>query len=146
MLYLGSDHRGLELKEYIKEYLQKKKIKFVDLGNKIYEPEDDYPDFAKKVSKEVQKNPQKNRGILICGSGIGMSISANRFKKIRAGLALSYWMAEDGRREDDINILVLAANYTDPGTAIRILESFLKTGLEKSEKRIRRIKKIDQDL
>ena len=143
-IYLGADHRGVEIKEHIKKHLQERKINFLDLGNKTYDENDDYPDFAQKVSKAVQKNPQRHRGILICGSGIGMSIAANRFKGIRAGLCLSRWMAEDSRKEDDINILVLAANYTDPRTAVAITESFLKTKFENTEKRKRRIKKIEE--
>ncbi len=142
MIYLGADHRGFEIKEAIKEWLQKEKIKFSDLGNKIYDKNDDYPDFAKKVAKAVQKN-RGAKGVLICGSGIGMSISANRFKNIRAGLCLSRWMAEDGKKEDNINILVLAANYTDPNTAINIFKSFLNTKFENVEKRKRRLKKIE---
>ena len=80
---------------------------------------------------------------MICGSGIGMSIAANRFRNVRAGLCLSRWMAEDGRKEDDINVLCLAANYTDPGTAIAIVESFLKAKFENTERRERRVKKIE---
>ncbi len=142
MVYLGADHRGFELKETVKEWLKSQKIKLKDLGNEVYDKDDDYPDFAKKVAKAVQED-KKSKGILICGSGIGMSITANRFKNIKAGLCLSRWMAQDGRKEDDINILVLAANYTDPNTAIAIVESFLKTPFENIPRRKRRLKKID---
>ena len=144
MIYLGADHRGYQLKEAIKGWLKEKRLKFLDLGNEIYDEKDDYPDFGKKVAKAVQKNPKKDKGILICGSGIGMSIVANRFKEVRAGLCLSHWMAEDARKEDDINILVLAANYTDPNTAIVIVESFLKAPFENIERRKKRISKIDK--
>ncbi len=142
MIYLGADHRGFELKQAIKEWLKSQKIKFKDLGNEIYDKNDDYPDFAKKVAKAVQKD-KKSKGILICGSGIGMSIAANRFKNVLAGLCLSRWMAQDGRKEDNINVLVLAANYTDPNTAIAIVKEFLNTSFENIQKRKKRLKKID---
>ncbi len=143
MIYLGADHRGYQLKEEIKLYLKEKKIKFIDLGNDHYDENDDYVDFALAVAKKVSSE-KKSFGILICGSGIGMSIVANKFKNIRAGLCLSPWLVKDARKDDDINILCLAADYTDPGTAIRMVEVFLKTDFEKAERRIRRIKKIKE--
>ena len=104
MIYLGADHRGFYLKEAIKDYLTTRGIKWEDLGNQEYQEDDDYPLFARKVAQKVTRNPPEEKGILICGSGIGMSIAANRWKKVRAGLCLSGYMAEKGRKEDDINI------------------------------------------
>jgi len=143
MLYLGADHRGYYLKEKIKEYLLSQKQEFKDLGNLIYDQDDDYPDFAKKVAKAVQKNPQKDRGILICGTGVGMCIAANKFKNIRAGLCLSSWIVQKAREDDDINILCLAADLTDENTAFRIVHTFLKTQFLNETRYKRRLKKIE---
>ncbi len=141
MIYIGADHRGFELKEKIKEFFLKKGISFEDIGNEKYDKDDDYPVFSKIVAKKVLESNEK--GILICGSGIGMSISANRFKGIRAGLCLFPQMAELGRADDDINILVLAADLTDFKNVILIIDKFLETDFKKEEKYKRRILAID---
>lgn len=143
MLYLGTDHRGFELKEQIKKSLQEQGIAFEDLGNQQLEPEDDYTDFGLAVAKKVAESPEENRGILICGSGIGMSIIANRIKGVRAGLSLSPWMAEHGRQNEDINILVLASNISDTKVSLDIIQTFLKTDFLPEEKYIRRKKELD---
>ena len=83
MIYLAADHRGFKVKEELKKYLRNLGYNFEDLGNKIFDPADDYTDFAERVAKKVSRE-QENKGILICGSGIGMTIVANKFKKIRA--------------------------------------------------------------
>ena len=141
--YIAADHAGIEIKAFVKELFESRGHGVEDLGP-FNKDRVDYPDLAAKVCEAVLSNAN-SKGILICGSGIGMSIAANRFKDIRAGLCLSRWMAEDGRKEDNINILCLAANYTDPGTAIAIVESFLKTKFENIEKRKRRLEKIEKN-
>lgn len=143
MLYLGTDHRGFELKEQIKKILQEQGIAFEDLGNQQLEPEDDYTDFGLAVAKKVAENPEENRGILLCGSGIGMSIIANRIKGVRAGLSLSPWMAEHGRQNEDINVLVLASNISDLKVSQDIIQTFLNTTFLSEEKYIRRKKELD---
>lgn len=144
MLYLGADHRGFHYKEKIKEFLKKEGIPFKDLGNMVYDPEDDYPDFARKVAKKVAENPEKNRGILLCSSGIGMAIMANRYRKVRAGTCISSWLVEHGRQNDDINILVIAAEITDFQTVKNMIKKFLSTPFRNEEKYLRRIKKLDK--
>jgi len=144
MLYLGADHRGYYLKENIKEFLNSKKIKFQDLGNFIYDKNDDYPDFAKLVAKKVSQKPKANFGILICGSGQGVCIVANKYSQVRAALCLSSWMVQKARQDDAINILCLAADVTDPQTAFRIIKTFLKTHTSQDERYQRRLKKITQ--
>ena len=84
-IYLGADHRGYELKEKIKQYLLDKNYQVIDLGNNQYDAGDDYPDFAKLVGEKISVNSDIDRGILVCGSGIGMVIAANKFKGVRAG-------------------------------------------------------------
>ncbi|MFA5360582.1 MAG: ribose 5-phosphate isomerase B [Candidatus Paceibacterota bacterium] len=143
MIYLGADHRGYYLKEEIKKFFNKEEIEFEDLGNLEYDKEDDYPDFAKKVALKISSS-QKNKGVLICGSGIGMSIAANKFKGIRAGLCLSGYMAREAKKAIDINILCLAADLTDIATTKSIIDEWLKTSFKKEPRYLRRIKKIDQ--
>jgi len=142
MIYLGADHRGYNLKEDLKKFLEQEKIKFQDLGNLKYDEEDDYPDFAKKVAEKISSNSKKDKGILICGTGIGMSIVANKFKEVRAGLCLSGYMAKRAVEEDGINILCLAADITDAGTSEKIIKEWLKAKFKNEERYKRRIKKI----
>lgn len=141
MIYLGADHRGYNLKEELKKFLEQGKIKFKDLGNLEYDEKDDYPDFAKKVAEKISSNSKKDKGILICGTGIGMSIVANKFKEVRAGLCLSGYMAKRAAEEDDINILCLAADITDAGTSEKIIKEWFKAKFKKEERYKRRIKK-----
>jgi ribose 5-phosphate isomerase B len=142
MIYLGADHRGYNLKEEIKKVFEREKIKFEDLGNLEYNKEDDYPDFAKRVSEKISSNSEEDKGILICGTGIGMSIIANKFKKVRAGLCLSSYMAIRAVEEDNINILCLAADITDIKTSEKIITEWLKAKFKNEERHKRRIKKI----
>ncbi|MGE4554813.1 MAG: RpiB/LacA/LacB family sugar-phosphate isomerase [Candidatus Paceibacterota bacterium] len=144
MVYLGADHRGFYLKEKIKEFLKDKKVPFEDLGNLQYEKDDDYPDWGKKVAEAVSKNPQKNVGILICGSGLGMTIVANKFKGVRAGTVFSSYLTKRGKEEDDLNVFVLASDLTDESTAFRIIEEILKSKPKIEEKYARRVKKIEE--
>ena len=142
MLYIGADHRGFELKEAIKAHLNEEDVRFEDLGAVTLDQNDDYPDIAAIVAKKVNENPETNRGVLICGSGIGVAIAANKFRGIRCGLCLSGWMAEQGRSDDDINVAALAADITDPATARRIVAAFLATPFSAEERHQRRIKKV----
>ena len=142
MIYLGADHRGYNLKEELKKFLEQKKVKFQDLGNLEYDEEDDYPDFAKKVAEKISSNSKKDNGILICGTGIGMSIVANKFKEVRAGICLSGYMAKRAVEEDNINILCLAADITDTGTSEKIIKEWLKAKFKNEERHKRRLEKI----
>lgn len=144
VIYLGADHRGFSLKEKIKEWLKEKGYEIVDCGAETLNPNDDYPDFAAIVSKNVQKNSSNARGILICGSGVGMSITANRFKKIRAGLAINSDQIFEARKNDDINILCLASDFISEDFAKKIINVFLITPFESKEKYFQRIQKIDE--
>ncbi len=141
MLYLVSDHRGFKLKEKIKEYLDKNKIIFTDLGALKYDKDDDYPDFAKILALKILEN-KNNLGIALCGSGAGMSIALNRFKNIRAGLAFNPKMAEAQKQQDNINVLVIASDFTKESTAFLMVDKFLKTKFLKKQRYLRRIKKL----
>ncbi|MEI3356806.1 MAG: ribose 5-phosphate isomerase B [Clostridia bacterium] len=143
MIIIGSDHGGYKLKEEIKKYLEEKEIKYKDLGT--YEEESvDYPDIASKVSQEVQKN-KENQGILICRSGIGMSIVANKFKGIRCALCHNEYTAKYSRLHNNSNILAMGADDVDINEAIRILRMWLATNFEggRHEERIKLIEEIE---
>ncbi len=143
MIIIGSDHGGYKLKEEIKKYLEEKEIKYKDLGT--YEEESvDYPDIASKVSQEVKKN-KENQGILICRSGIGMSIVANKFKGIRCALCHNEYTAKYSRLHNNSNILAMGADDVDINEAIRILRMWLATNFEggRHEERIKLIEEIE---
>jgi ribose 5-phosphate isomerase B len=127
VIYLGADHRGFKLKEALKYYLKEQGYELADLGNAVYDKEDDFPDFAAEVAKKVSLAPEEARGILACGSGIGMAIVANKFRNVRAGLAMSPDQANAGRHDNNINILCLAADFTSEEDAKNIVRVFLAT-------------------
>ena len=142
MLYIASDHHGVALKKKLAAFCTRKGIAFQDLGPETMEPVD-YPDYAKKVVVQVQKNPRA-RGVLICRSGIGMLIAANRFSGIRAGSARTVKEAVRGRCEDKTNILVFAAGTLRATQAKTILTKWLATPFKPVTRYIRRIRKIEE--
>ena len=144
MIYLGADHRGFKLKEEIKKNLAEKKYDFLDMGNVKYDPDDDYTDFAKLVAEKVSEKPEENKGVLICGSGVGVDIAANKFHGVRSALADDVATAKQSREHDDTNVLSLPANEVDFELAKQILETWLTTPFSNGEKYKRRIGKIEQ--
>ena len=143
MIIIGSDHGGYKLKEEIKKYLEEKEIKYKDLGT--YDEESvDYPDIASKVSQEVQKN-KENQGILICRSGIGMSIVANKFKWIRCALCHNEYTAKYSRLHNNSNVLAMGADDVDINEAVCILRMWIATKFEggRHEERIKLIEEIE---
>jgi len=152
-IFIGADHRGFKLKNKIIEYLKQKKIRVEDMGNYEYDPEDDYPDFAKKVARAVLQNPKDFLGIVICGSGVGVSVVVNRFKGIRCALGFSEDQVKHAKENDHINVLALAADYfknddekNDQGIekAKKLVDAFIQIPPKMEEKYLRRIKKIDE--
>ncbi len=142
MIYLAADHRGFELKEKIKSWLLEWNLEFEDLGNDQPDPEDDYPDFARKVAEKLGEIGDK--GIVVCGSGVGMDICVNRFPKARCGLGYALGQTKAARNDDDINCLALAADFLDEEVAKEIIDVFLTTEFSKEEKKIRRIAKLSR--
>jgi RpiB/LacA/LacB family sugar-phosphate isomerase len=136
---IGSDHAGFALKEKIKEFLKANGYHFEDFGAHSEEASD-YPDFAKKVAEAVLSG--FDLGILICGSGIGMSIAANKFPGIRAAFCTSPEIAKASREHNNANILTLGARFIDEKTAIKIVKIFIETKFSGEERHIRRLKKI----
>ncbi|MBN1573873.1 MAG: ribose 5-phosphate isomerase B [Deltaproteobacteria bacterium] len=137
---VGSDHGGLDLKTIIVEELKKSGIEVLDVGTNSTESSD-YPDFAKKAVGLILKG-EAELGVLICGTGIGMSIAANRYKGIRAAVAWNEFMAKMARNHNDANILVLGGRVTGFELAKEILKVFLKESFDGGRHK-RRIDKID---
>ena len=144
MLFIGADHRGFQLKEKIKAWLEEWGYEFEDLGNEKLESEDDYNDYALRVADKLMadKGNRGDRGILTCGSGVGMSIAANRVFGVRCGLCTSVEQTVAARKEDDINCLALGAEYLTEGVAKQIVEAFLRTEFVPEERYLRRIAKL----
>jgi ribose 5-phosphate isomerase B len=145
MLYIGADHGGFKLKEQIKKYLQTPKITFKDLGNFKFVPDDDYPEYSFKVAKAVAKD-KKSSGILICGTGFGVCIAANKVKGIRAVTVRNVQEAKSARIHNDANVLCLSGWELKPEMAKKIIKVWLKTSFSKvarHQRRINQIKKIE---
>ncbi len=139
MIILASDHAGYPLKEEIKKFFNRENIIAIDVGCYSKEQLDDYPDFAKAANSKVVEDP-RNVGIYICGTGIGMSIVANRNPKIRAALCHNENFASFSRRHNDANVLCLSGRFTSARKAIKIVKVFLTTEFE-GGRHSRRIKK-----
>lgn len=144
IIYLGADHRGFALKEELKAYLADGGYDAIDMGNEIQEPGDDYPDFAAAVADAVSNNPIEDRGIVICGSGVGVDIVANKFIDIRSALALGEDQIKAARADDDVNVLALAADFIPADAAKSIVRAFLETAYDGAENHQRRIDKITE--
>ena len=138
-IFLSSDHAGYKLKELIKLYLIKKKLKFSDLGPNS-DTRVDYPDYAHKVAKKVKTN-KKNVGILVCGSGMGMNIAANRHKNIRAAQCFNLKSTKLSRLHNDANIITLGSRLLTNKNALNCVNVFLNTKFE-GGRHSKRIKKI----
>ena len=145
MIAIGSDHGGYKLKEEIKKYLDEKEIEYKDLGC-MDEERVDYPNIAKEVAKEVQSQ-KCEKGILICRSGIGMSIVANKFKGIRCTLCHNEYTAKYARLHNNSNILAMGADDVSINEAICILRMWLATEFEggRHQERINIIKEIERE-
>lgn len=137
---IGSDHAGFRTKERLKRYLENKRIKFEDLGTDSERPVD-YPDFAEKVAKKVAKS-RNNRGILVCGSGTGMAIAANKIKGIRAVAAYDTYSARMSRTDNDTNVLGLRGRAFPFKKITDIIDVWLKTPFSRKPRHKRRIIKI----
>ncbi len=140
-VYIGADHRGFNLKEKLKVWLKKKGYEVVDVGAYEFNEEDDYPDFGEKVAKEIAGN-REERGILLCGSGHGMDITANRFKEVRSILGFNLEVVKQGRLHEDANVLSLPADWVDEELAKEMVRMFLETEFFGEARHRRRIEKL----
>lgn len=153
-IYIGADHRGYKLKEKITQWLFEWGYNFEDLGADHLDPKDDYTLFAERVasvvsSLSVKATRGKNEnvfGILLCGSGVGVDIVANKYDAVRASVGISPSQVIAGRRDDNMNVLVIAVDFTDENSAQKMVKVFLETSFSKKErfkKRLEDIRKIE---
>ncbi|MGV3618209.1 MAG: ribose 5-phosphate isomerase B [Fimbriimonas sp.] len=138
---LGADHAGFELKQELSAEIAKLGYDVVDVGAHHYDALDDYPDFAQKVGEAVVAG-QADRGVVVCGSGVGASIAANKVAGVRAGLATDTYSARQGVEHDDVNVLVLGARITGIEVIREILKSFLAAEFSGEERHVRRLNKV----
>ena len=144
-IFLGSDHNGLELKNALKEFLERSGHQVVDEGSTKLNPEDDFPVFAAKtVNAMLGSDEADPLGILICGSGQGMCMAANRYKGIRSALCWNVAEAHAARNDDNSNILCLSARSTSVAEAEKIVSVWLTTPFAGAPRFIRRLKELDQ--
>ena len=143
MIALGCDHGGFELKQEIIQYLEDKEIPYKDFGCDSTKSVD-YPIYARKVGRAIQ-NGECEKGILICGTGIGISIAANKMKGIRAALCTDCFSAEATRQHNDANVLALGGRVVGTGLALKIVDTFLNTEFSHDERHERRIRLIESE-
>jgi len=141
-IFVGADHVGFKLKNRLVDELKKMGYEPIDVGPKTLDPADDYPDYAKPVAKAVSTGAVQ-RGILTCGTGLGMSYAANRFPKVRAALAWNEQVAELSREHGNSNVLVLPAQFVTEEQGVNILHKWLETDFAggRHERRIEKIEK-----
>ena len=167
MIYLAADHRGFKLKEAIKKALIKRGAAVdpvrsqtpqasaspladstsngvEDMGALAYDAADDYVDFAVAAARKIAENPSVHKGIFICGSGHGVDMVANKFRGVRAALCWNTREAEQSRRDDDANVLVLAADACDDAQAKEIVSVWLGTTFSGEDRHIRRLQKVEE--
>ena len=141
-ILVGADHAGFALKQKLMAELKRLGYDAVDVGPQTLDPADDFPDFAKPVAQAVSKGDVK-RGVLTCGTGLGMSYAANRYPKVRAAVAWNTEIAELARKHGDSNVLVLPARYVSEQEGLDILHKWLDTNFE-GGRHTRRVEKIDK--
>lgn len=144
-IYLASDHAGFELKNAVREHLFHKGYDIEDVGPETLDPTDDYPVYAFRVTTKMLGDEDDDvRGIMVCGSGQGMAIAANRVRGIRAVVAWNEEEAKASRHDDDANVLALAARFLDQDTAFRVSETFLEEPFSHAPRHKRRIEEIEE--
>ncbi len=141
-LFVGADHRGFALKEKLKPWLISLGHDVTDCGNTAYDEADDYPDFSFAVADRVTAEAE-SRGILICGSAVGVTIAANKVKGARCSSGISVEEVKRGRQDDDLNILALSGDFIDEVRAKELISVFLTTPFTGDERHVRRLKKIE---
>jgi ribose 5-phosphate isomerase B len=140
-IYVGADHAGFALKQALVAELRRLGYDPVDVGPATQDPADDYPDFAKPVAAAVSSG-EARRGVLTCGTGLGMAVAANRYRHVRAAVAWNPEVAELSRRHNDANVLVLPARFVSDAEGTAILRRFLETAFEGGRHQ-RRVEKLD---
>jgi len=144
VIYFGADHRGFDLKGKLAKNLQDQGYEVVDLGDKERNEDDDYVDFAAAVGAKVSADPDNGRGVVICGSGAGAAITANKFRRVRAAIGISNDQVYDARQHDDLNVLALAADFVSEEAAREMVRVFLTAPWNGGERYRRRLEKIGE--
>lgn len=142
-IYIGTDHHGYKDKELIVNYLKDMGQGVIDEGDEQLDPGDDFPNYALKVAKDVLASPADSKGILLCGSGQGMCMAANRFKGIRASLCWDENEAYSSRHDDDANVLCLSADKIAWPDMERMISTWISTPFSNEERYVRRINELD---
>lgn len=146
-LYIAADHRGYERKNLLKSEIKFSNLEIIDLGADKLESSDDFVDYAQKLSLSIladDAEAEQSLGILICGSGQGMCMAANRFRGIRACLPMTEHQAIASKREDDCNVICISADSLNLEKSIAIIEAWLESSFSFKQRYIRRIEKLDQ--
>ncbi len=146
IIYFGADHRGFDLKNHLQEFLKNQGYQTADFGAAQLDQADDYPAFASAVAKKISLDPEQSRGVLICGSGVGVDIVANKFPNVRSVLAISPDQVYAARKDDNVNVLSLAADFINRAEAEKILQIFIVTvfaGETRYRRRLEQIREIE---
>ena len=144
-IYLGTDHNGFSYKKELVDFLSRSGHEVIDTGEAELNPADDFPIFAGKVCHNILSDADHTaRGVLVCGSGQGMAMAANRFKGIRAGLCWNVAEARAVRNDDDSNVLVLSSREMSMDTCKSVISTWLETPFAGADRYVRRIKEMDQ--
>jgi ribose 5-phosphate isomerase B len=140
-IVVAADHGGFELKNKIIQWLNEKNYKVEDAGNVIFDPKDDYPDFAIKAAEMVSRK-EVDKGIIVCGSGVGACITANKIKGVRASICHDIYSAHQGVEHDDMNVLCLGARIIGENLAKELVFAFVEAKFIQEERFERRLNKI----
>jgi ribose 5-phosphate isomerase B len=144
MIYIGADHRGYSFKEILKVWLIEQGYEVEDVGNFLLDPDDDYVDPAVRVGEMIQGNGQTDRGILLCGSGHGVDMVANRFSQVRAIIGYNDEVTAQGRQHEDANVLVLPSDWMSEEEMIERAQLFLQTEKDPHSRHERRRARISE--
>ena len=143
-IFIASDHQGFELKNTLRDWMKKNGYSVTDFGPETINSEDDYPDYGIKVATAVAENPKNGLGIVICASGVGMAVAADKVKGVRASLIHDPRIAKAAREDDNINVLALGAKFISASEAIEVVKVWLETPFSEAERHIRRLSKISE--
>ena len=142
---LAADHGGFELKQALIKKLASMAIDLVDYGNSTYDPIDDYPDFVLPLANAIASG-KIDRGIAVCGSGVGASIAANKISGVRAALVHDYFTASQGVEDDDMNLICFGGRLINIETAFKLTQAFMNARFSHAERHVRRLKKIEAEI
>jgi ribose 5-phosphate isomerase B len=142
-IVIASDHGGFELKNKLYAWVKDQGYDIKDLGNKVYDAKDDYPDFAAMAAREISEG-HADRAVILCGSGVGACIAANKFRNVRASVCHDTYSAHQGVEHDAMNTLCIGARVIGENLATEIVKSFLEAEFQQEERFLRRLEKLNQ--